>query len=117
VFLKPCRSLNRYAYVLQYYRIIAYFFQVLCRVRAIRRKRPDVEIEALVFHQDSSSSSCTGNHHDNRLFKLWTTRSITIFQMAVQRHLENETFQLILVVDLTFSEPKNVLSYYLFGDS
>jgi len=31
--------------------------------------------------------------------------------MAVQRHLENETFQLFLVVDLTFSEPKNVLSY------
>jgi len=32
--------------------------------------------------------------------------------MAVQRHLENRTFELLfIVVDLTFSEPKNVLYY------
>ena len=36
--------------------LLYYCFQVLRRdlVRAIRRKRPDVEIESLVFHQDNA---------------------------------------------------------------
>ena len=36
-------------------------------------KRPDVE------SRQCSSSSCTGNHHDNRRFRVRTTRSFTIF--------------------------------------
>jgi len=32
--------------------------------------------------------------------------------LVVQRHIENRTFELFfIVVDLTFSEPKHVLSY------